>query len=78
MTEDEGELILVSCREDLSDNSISFYDRNGKPVYFSRLDEPMARIKYILPVKLRYLGNEATGVLPIGKLLNYQNLAMLR
>lgn len=65
----DGALIITSCKEDSLGLTVTFYNKNGQPVFLARLDEPIARIRYILPVKLNYVFDgektRATGILPI-------------
>lgn len=65
----DGELIITSCKEDSLGLTVTFYDKNEQPVFSARTNEPMARIRHILPVKLNYVYNgettRAIGILPL-------------
>lgn len=65
----DGELIITSYKEDSLGLTVTFYDKNEQSVFFTRLDEPISRIRHILPVKLDYVfdGEEThvTSILPL-------------
>lgn len=49
----DGNLIITSYR--VNRLTVMFYDKDERPVFISKLSEPMARIRHILPVRLNYV-----------------------
>lgn len=81
----DGNLIITSYKvnEEVNEfgrtvHTVKFYDKDKNPVFTSKMEEPMARIRHILPVRLNYVFDgekaRATGFLPLRE--NEQNLQM--
>lgn len=65
----DGNVIATSYKVDEFGLTVTFYDEKEQPVFFARLEEPIARIRRILPVRLNYVFDgeitHVTGFLPL-------------
>lgn len=65
----DGQTIITSFEEDSLRHTVTFYNKDGQPEFYTELEEPIARIRHILPVRLNYVFDgkitSAVSVLPL-------------
>ena len=65
----DGQTIIISFKEDSIRHTVTFYNKDEQPEFYTELEEPIARIRHILPVRLNYVFDgkttRAVSVLPL-------------
>lgn len=65
----DGQTIIISFKEDSRRRIVTFYNKDKQPEFYAELEDPIARIRHILPVRLNYIFDGKTtrviGVLPL-------------